>query len=432
MTLGLRLAQRGQHVTLFEAEDHLGGLADSTGIGDVVWDRYYHVVLPSDARLRALLEEFGLSDEIDWKETKSGFYTDGRLLSMSNLLEFLRFPPLRLWDKLRLGATIFYASKVKNWRRLERISVADWLRRWSGPRTFEKIWLPLLRAKLGEHYRTASAAFIWATIARMYAARRTGAKKETFGYVRGGYARILERFQQALDEKQVDVQLSCRAGRIESDPGRDRVHVDFENGTRQTFDRVVVTIPSSDAARICPGLSAAERAGLEQIQYLGIVCAALLMKRPLADYYVTNITESWVPFTAVIEMSALVDHRHFGGNSLIYLPKYLSPDDRFFERADAEIREEFVAALEKMYPRFRREDVSCFRVSRTRYVLPVPSLNYSEKLPPMATSIPGLFIVNSARILNGTLNVNETIQLAEQAAGQLLAVPGHPSAMSAI
>ena len=64
-----------------------------------------------------------------------------------------------------------------------------WLRRWSGERTFERIWLPLLKSKLGENYRLTSAAFIWATIARMYAARRPGLKREMFGYVEGGYDR---------------------------------------------------------------------------------------------------------------------------------------------------------------------------------------------------------------------------------------------------
>src|SRR5205814_9275943 len=127
---------------------------------------------------------------------------------------FLRFPPLRLWDKLWLGATIFYASKIRNWRRLERLSVADWLRRWSGRRTFEKIWLPLLRAKLGDNYRKASAAFIWAIIPRMYAARRTGLKKEMFGYVRGGYARILERFGERLRQDGVTLRLGTRVARI--------------------------------------------------------------------------------------------------------------------------------------------------------------------------------------------------------------------------
>ena len=129
---------------------------------------------------------------------KPGFYTDGKLVSMSNTLEFLRFPPLDLISKIRLGATIFYASRVKNWQALEKISVEDWLTRLSGQKTFEKMWKPLLKAKLGEAYRETSAAFIWATIQRMYAARNSGLKREMFGYVRGGYGKVLERFGEHL------------------------------------------------------------------------------------------------------------------------------------------------------------------------------------------------------------------------------------------
>jgi hypothetical protein len=38
----------------------------------------------------------------------------------------------------------------------------------------------------------------------------------------------------------------------------------------------------------------------------------------------------------------------------------------------------------------------------------------------MFTSIPGIQIVNSAHIVNGTLNVNETVQLAERAVPEML------------
>jgi hypothetical protein len=38
----------------------------------------------------------------------------------------------------------------------------------------------------------------------------------------------------------------------------------------------------------------------------------------------------------------------------------------------------------------------------------------------MRSSVPGVYIVNSAHILNGTLNVNETIRLADTALAQLL------------
>ncbi|HEX5273115.1 MAG TPA: FAD-dependent oxidoreductase, partial [Gemmataceae bacterium] len=355
----------------------------------------------------------GLENDLVWGETRTGFYTDGRLYSMSSTPEFLRFPPLGLWDKLRLGATIWYASCVKDWRRLEGIPVADWLTRLSGRRTFEAIWRPLLRSKLGEDYHLASAAFIWAIIARLYAARRTGLKKEMFGYVRGGYARILDRFAEVLRRDGVEMRLSLPVERVEPADGSVRL---VHSRGEERFDRVALTAPAPVVSRLCPGLSDDEHQRLRGIRYQGVLCASVLLRRPLAGYYVTNITESWVPFTAVIEMTALVDRSHFGGNHLVYLPKYLPPDDPTFDEPDAVVEARFLDALGRMYPHFDRADVVAFRVSRARLVLPVSTLNYSTRLPPMATSLPGVYAVNSAHVVNGTLNVNETLQLADRAA----------------
>lgn len=419
MTMTLRLAQSGQRVTLIEAAPHLGGMADAWQLGDVVWDRHYHVTLLSDQHWRNVLRELELDNAMQWVETKTGFFTDGRLHSMSNNVEFLKFPPLGLLDKFRLGATIFYASKLTDWRRLEQIPVADWLRRLSGRRTFEKIWLPLLRAKLGENYRHTSAAFIWATIARMYAARRTGLKKEMFGYMPGGYARILDAFRQRLLEAGVEIRCGTGTKLVQPD-GAGQVLVQFSDDSSEVFDRVVLTTPSPVISRLCPGLSAAEHERHNGLKYQGIVCCSVLLKQPLAQFYVTNITEDWVPFTAVIEMSTLVDRAEFGGRSLVYLPKYVAPDDPLFDESDESIQTRFVGALEKMYPHFRRDQVLAFRVSRVRNVVALTTLDYSRQLPPMVTSLPGVFAINSAHIANGTLNVNETVKLAEDAVREVL------------
>ncbi len=464
MTLALRLAERGDKVTLFESADQIGGLASAWEIGDVVWDKHYHVTLASDKHTRNLVEELGLGGDYRWVETKTGFYTDGQLVSMSDTKEFIKFPPLDFISKLRLGATIFYASRVKNWKKLEKIRVEKWLTRLSGKRTFEKIWKPLLKAKLGDAYKETSAAFIWSTIQRMYAARNSGLKKEMFGYVRGGYARVLERFGEILVEKGVEIRLNSRIDTVEkldngkirlspvaarrrsdvkpmivpqktkygvlqaaatvahgfsgaflSEPGlKTSTVVDFPgNGkANDTFDMVILTCPSNVASKMALQLTKIEKQDLDNIRYQGIVCASVLMKCSLSNYYVTNITDE-TPFTGVIEMSALVDKKEFGRNALIYLPKYVSPDDELFDKSDDEIQEIFLSGLEKMYSHFSRKDVLAFKVSRIRQVFPLPVLNYSRDLPPSKTSIDGLYIVNSSHIVNGTLNVNETVLLAE-------------------
>lgn len=420
MTLALRLSQQGKRVTLIEAAPHLGGLASAWRVGDIVWDRHYHVTLLSDSRLRNVLAELDLEREIEWAETRTGVFAGGRLYSVSNTIEMLRFPVLRWIDVMRLGATILWASRVKDWQRLEQITVSEWLARWSGRRTYERFWLPLLRSKLGNAYTETSAAFIWATIQRLYAARRSGMKKEMFGTVRGGYARVLERFAERLEAGGVRTLVGAPVARVE--PASAGVAVTFKNGGTDTFDHVIVTAAAPLAARLCAGLSADEQQRLAGVRYLGIVCASVLLRKPLAGYYITNLLDPGLPFTGVIEMSALVRPAQFGGRGLVYLPRYLAPEDPFFEMPDAEVETLFLDGLRRVYPGVRGEDVLAFRISRVRYVMPLPTLGYSKRVPPVDTSARGIHLVNSAHILNGTLNVNETVQLAERAAERFAAI----------
>ena len=427
MTLALRLSELGCEVTLIEAAPTPGGLVQSQTIGDFTWDRFYHVTLLSDHHLHGLLDELGLTPLLRWGTTRTGFYTDGHLRSLSNSLEFLTFPALSLADKARLAATIVRASRLRDWRPLEQMPVEDWLRRWSGDRTFERIWLPLLKSKLGENYRITSASFIWATIARMYAARRRGLKREMFGYVEGGYDRVLREFGQELARR--GVQLRCgHPATMVTDDG-DGARVRLAGGAELEFDRVVLTVPCPRIVALCPQLTPAEQTRLGRVVYQGIVCASALLRRPLGGYYITNITDPGLPFTAVIEMTALVDRTRFGGQTLVYLPRYLTQDDPFWQAPDAEVRETFLAGLARMYPELGPDDVTAFQVGRVREMLALTTVNYSESAcPPTETSLPNVFIVNSAQIVNGTLNVNETVALATDGARRLTPLLRAPAA----
>tara|TARA_R110002049_G_scaffold185580_3_gene353842 strand:- start:86657 stop:88078 length:1422 start_codon:yes stop_codon:yes gene_type:complete len=414
--MGLKIARdlvaRGQSVTIAEAAPQFGGLTSAWQLGDATWDRFYHVTLLSDSKLREQLAELDLEKEIEWVKTKTGFYSGGRLLSMSNTAEFLRFPPLNIIERLRLGGTIFYASKIKSWRRLEKLSVEKWLRRWSGNGAFEKVWLPLLKAKLGEAYQQTSAAFIWAHTARMYKARRSGAKKEMFGYVPGGYARILQHWVDWLQQRDVRMLAGHPVRAVQKND--DGLAVDFGDGRVETFDNVVSTIASPLIARSCDQLTDSEKSKLENIRYLGVVCASLLMRKPISEYYVTNITDTWVPLTAVIEMSTIVDpDTQLGGKHLVYLPKYLPDDHDGLNESDEDYKEKCLSTLEKMYDHFSRDQVVDFKVARAKYVAALATIDYSTRLPPIVTSVPGFYALNSAHILEGNLNVNETITLGE-------------------
>lgn len=423
--LGLGLARRlksaGLEVTVIESAPRIGGLASAQQIGPVTWDRFYHVTLLSDATLRELLGELALADSIQWRTTRTGFFTDGVLYPFNNALDFLRFPPLNLIDKVRLGLTILTASRIADGQPLERELAVDWLTRLSGRRTVERIWLPLLKAKLGANATEASASFIWAIIARMYAARRSGLKQEMFGYVQGGYDAVLTRLEHYLTQRGVELVTGQPVENIEGDA--DGAAVKFGDGTTRRFDAVVMTVPCSRIGAMCPQLTDDERARLNRVVYQGIICPSILLDQPLAPYYVTNITDDWVPFTAVIEMTALVDPATFGGKHLVYLPRYLTQTAKDWGKSDDEILDESISALERMYPHFHRGQVRATQVARVRNVLALTTRDYTAKsLPPLKTSQERLFVVNSAQIANGTLNVNETLMLADRQARELVPI----------
>ncbi|SMP73194.1 Protoporphyrinogen oxidase [Neorhodopirellula lusitana] len=458
--MGLQVAtdliDRGQDVTIAEAAPTMGGLTSAWKLGECTWDRYYHVTLLSDTKLRDMLGRLGLESTMKWVETKTGFYADGRLHSMSNTAEFLKFPPLNLIEKLRLGGTIFYASKIRNWRRLEKLTVEKWLRRWSGNGVFQKIWQPLLQAKLGDAYQQTSAAFIWAHTARMYKARRSGMKTEMFGYVPGGYAQVLETWVQWLRDRGATMITGSPVQCVESahgqsapgqsapgqsapgessrgessrgktppthnaasNPGQLTVHIGGQPSgeTRQeNFDCVVSTIASPMIAKQCPQLSEDEKSRHRGIRYLGVVCASMLLNKPISPYYVTNITDTWVPLTGIIEMSTIASpDEELGGHHLVYLPKYLADDHEGLNESDADYQEKCLSTLEKMYDHFSRDQVIDFKIARTKYVAALSTVDYSTRLPDVVSSVPGFYALNSAHIVKGNLNVNETITLGEE------------------
>jgi protoporphyrinogen oxidase len=428
MTVAHRLAQAGCAVTLLEAAPVLGGLAAAWTIdtpdGSVTWDRHYHVTLLSDASNRAILRELGLDHDMRWVQTRTGYFADGAVTSASNAIEFLRLPRLNLVDKLRIGITITYGARVRKWEPLSRESAANWLRRWSGRRAFERFWEPQLRAKLGDQYDDVAASFIWATIQRLYAARRSGLKREMFGYVDGGYARVLEVYGAQLEAEGVEVRTGCIVTGVERAGDRISVctatHEPGRHDDCNEYDDVVVTVAAPIAARMCAGLTPDEYDRLRATRYEGIVCVSALLRRPLSGYYLTYLADP-MPFTAVVEMTAFVDPGQLGGWSLVYLPKYVAPDDPLFDRSDEEVLGEFLPALRRAYPQVGPEDVVAARVSRVRNVFAVPTVGFADRLPPMRTSVPGLYLASSANIANGTLNVDETVTLAERAARDVLA-----------
>jgi protoporphyrinogen oxidase len=418
LTLALRLRQRGYEVTVFEAAPVAGGLAAPATIGSYSWDRFPHDILLSDRHLRSLLLEIGIIERLRWGRARTGLLVGGRVHSLSSPLDLLRYPQVGLIDKARLGLTIIRAGNLHDPAVLEALGAAEWLARWSGTQAYERVWLPLLRARLGENHTKASAAFAWNLVARMYAARRLGHRRELFGYVQGGYGVILHALGEQLAELGVRLEVGVPVARVIDDACGATVLL--QDGRSATLDHVVLTTPAPITARLCPQLSDTERARLERVTYQGVMCMSVLLRRSLGGFYATNIADPGMPFTNVIEQTALIPPAMLGGLTLVYLPRQLAQDDVYWSLSDTTIRSRFLEALGTMYPTLAQRDVVALEIARVRYAMALPTRHYTrDALPPLHTSRARIHFVSSAQIAYGTLGANDTIALANNQAARL-------------
>ena len=417
LTAAFYLLRAGVDVTVLESRSHPGGLATYFDFGPFCWDKFYHCILTSDRPLLTLIHDLGLDSEMRWRETKVGFFSGNYLYSMSTTVDFLKFPPLSLWEKFRLGCGVLYASRIKNGRRLESIPVRNWLVKVFGRGNYQKMWGPLLKCKLGASREEASAAFIWATIFRLYSTReRSAGQKEKLGYVRGGYRVVLARLVSEIERLGGRVLTGAEVQRLRHH--HDGIDLDSNHGSLR-FDQVISTVPSRILASLAPQLDPVYQDKLQQVKYLGIVCVVLLLKRQLSRFYVTNLTDESLPFTGIVEMTNLISLEETCARHLLYLPKYTSPGDPLFDAPDEEVWQLFLSNLKTVFPDLQPGDIEKHFVFRERFVQPIPVLNYSTLAPEMQTSIPRLLVANTTQIVNSTLNNNEMVKIARKAVEHL-------------
>ena len=234
------------------------------------------------------------------------------------------------------------------------------------------------------------------------------------GVVREGYHSILERTCEQLLDGGVAIHLSREINRIQ--PGDNGgINLLDSDGTAHIFDRVLSTIPSPELIRIWPDMPDTYRHTLQSVQYLRLICAYFLLAEPLSPFYVTNLTDPGFPFTGFIEATNIIPPDILDGKALIYLPRYLPPDDPYYNKDEAEILKDFKSGIKRIFPDFREDAILASAIHREPYVQPIQKVNYSQSIPEMATPMNNLFMVNTTMIVNSTLNNNQVIQLARQA-----------------
>jgi protoporphyrinogen oxidase len=416
MTVAYRLAKAGVRVTVYERGQRLGGLAGTTDLGGRRVDRYYHAVLPTDDRVRALAADVGLGEEdFRFRRLGVGFYHDGRLASMSTPRELATFPGLRARDRLRLAAFVARCQLTRDAAGLEDTTLEEWLRRAAGTALWERLWRPLLESKFDGRYDDLPATYLWSRMRRT-AGTRDRAGREVMGWIRGGYETLLERMAGAIRAMGGEVHTSTLVRAVPAPAGR-ALGVVLERGLRP-HDRVVTTQLRPGLDRLlAPALVAA--LGADPNRYLGVVCVVARVRRSVSPYYALNITDRRVPLTSIVETTHVVDPEHVGGR-LIYVPRYVDPSSADLERPAADIRREYLGHVRTIFPGFSDEDVIASEVARAKVAEPVHRVAVAPRTAELFPA-PGLVVASAAHVYPEIVNGQAIVGVADRVAAELLA-----------
>jgi protoporphyrinogen oxidase len=392
MTAAYRLAQEGVHVALYERSNDLGGLVGSFDFDGYPVDRFYHVVLPTDDRVRGLANELGLGDRWRFRPTKVGFYGAGQLFSMTSPKEFLTFPILRPRDRVRLAAFVLRCQLTKDYAELDQKPLLDWLRSRSGKHVVERMWAPLLDSKFDGRYDDLPATYIWARTRRMSKTRdKSGA--EVMGWLEGGYQTLIDELEAKIRELGGEIHAGTA---VEEITGRNGAVTGLSvEGRFRPFDFVLCTL-APPMARSLLGEELLPLAPADHCRYLGVVCLLLRTRRSISPYYHLNITDRRVPLTTIVETTHVVDPEHVGGH-LLYVSKYVDPSSPLHQRPAEEIENEFIGYAKAIFEDLTDEDILSSVVQRARVTEPVHTVGGARNLPEVF-SVPNLALASTAHV----------------------------------
>ena len=398
------LAEAGFEPTVLEGSDHLGGLGAHFEHEGVTLDRYYHVILDSDADLCGLLADLGLSASLVWRETGMGFMVDGVLYPFNTPLDLLRFGALNLFDRLRTGFGALYITKLKRQALdLDGVAAQAWLARLFGPRVLSRIWDPLLRAKFGERRDRVPAYWIWNTLNR----EKNGGQ-EVKGYVRGGYRAITDALVAAIERGGGTVRCRASVEWMEADTAGVRLSI---GGAEHRFDAVVSTVPMGLLARLARGGLAAQLP-LSQLQYQGCVNVLLLLRRPLSPFYWTAVVDPTFPFQGIVETTHVIPTEWTGGRHLVYVMNYCDAATDTYQRPDDVLRQQALDGLQRLYPGFTAADVEATYVFRAPNVEPVWTIGYLQQRPAARIADSRVYLCTTAQAYPRVTAWNTSVALA--------------------
>jgi protoporphyrinogen oxidase len=402
------LVRRGIRVTVCEADRELGGLAGSFEVGGTRLEKFYHHWFTSDAHVTDLVHELGRDGEVLHRPTRTGMYFARRFFRLSAPRDLLRFTPLRLRDRARLGLLALRARRVRDWRALEELTAEEWLTRLGGRDVFRVVWQPLLEGKFGPHAREISAVWFWNKL-KLRGGSRGKAGEEVLAYYRGGFAALADALAGGIEDRGGTIRLGTPALGLDVRDGR-VAGVLTPSGVVPA-DAVIATPALPIVADLVEAHVDADYVRrLRGIEYLANLCVVLELDRSLSDTYWLNVNDPDFPFVGVIEHTNFEPAETYAGRHLVYLSKYLPEGHELYRMPDDELREFCLHHLRRMFPALEPSWILAAHVWRARYSQPIVVRRYGSLIPPVETPVEGLYLSTMAQVYPEDRGTNYAIR----------------------
>jgi protoporphyrinogen oxidase len=411
------LVKKGAEVTLLESAPVLGGLASAFDVQGVRIERYYHFICKGDDHLLDTLAELGLSHKLRWRDSRMAYFVDGRLFPFLTPVDLLTFGALPLHDRVRAGAALKLAQRMRE-EDLAPLAATAWLRRMFGERTYRVIWEPLMRFKFASHADEVSAAWIWARLVRL-SRSRTSAWREELGYIEGGSTTVLEGLGQDFRRRGGRIVLGAPVEGIVFEGGR-AIGVRV-GGETVPADTVISTVTTSRFRKLAPNLDGDYVRGLERIPTVGIFCLFLRLREQVTPFFWVNTHDRRVPFAGMIEYTNLNPLPELGGDHILYVPQYLPAEDPRYSQTDEEVLRSYTDALALINPAFDRRSVVFSAVFRDRYAQPICLTDYRTTTPSIQTPVANLFLTDSCQLHPHDRTISGSFGLGLEAAKRAMA-----------
>lgn len=424
LTAAYDLVKDGHEAVVYEQSPFLGGHASTFDVDGTRLERGYHHWFTNDTDILKLVDEIGLGDRVRWFDSTVGTLYDSKIYDFVTPIDLMRFTPIGIVDRLRLGLVTLYLQRKKRWRDYEKVTASKWLRRYSGKRAYDVFWGPMLRGKFGEdHFDKVSMAWLWGKIQTRVASRGKNMVREKLGYPMGSFGEVFDLLARKVQEHGGTVHLSASVTRISVDDGCTNgmdVALDSQEAHFEPFDAVIATTPSNIFSRLAPPMTSDYLHRLSEVDYMAAVLVVLVLNRPLSHVYWLNVADRSVPFVAVIEHTNMIGPDHYSGKHIAYISNYIARDHPFYTMEHDELLEKYVPHLRKINPEFDPSWIETSYHHRIDAAQPVIGTHYSSRIPDHRTPVPGLYLANTTQVYPEDRGTNYSVRMGRRVARMVM------------